>query len=70
MYIQLFDDTYSVRGTTAGIDKITVYPSRGLIYDRNQNLLVNNIPVYDLLVTYNRLDPEMDTTEFCKLLWN
>jgi penicillin-binding protein 2 len=68
MYIQLFDETYSVRGTTAGIDKITVYPSRGLIYDRNQNLLVNNIPVYDLLVTYNRLDPEMDTTEFCKLL--
>jgi penicillin-binding protein 2 len=68
MFIQLVDDTYSARGTTAGIDKITVYPSRGLIFDRNGKLLVNNVPVYDLLVVYNRLNPEMDTTAFCTLL--
>lgn len=68
MFIQLIDDTYSARGTTAGIDKITVYPSRGLIFDRNGNLLVNNVPVYDLMVVYNRLDPQMDTSAFCQLL--
>ncbi|MCB0661808.1 MAG: penicillin-binding protein 2, partial [Saprospiraceae bacterium] len=68
MFIQLIDDTYSAKGSTAGIDKITVYPSRGLIFDRNGKLLVNNVPVYDLMVVYNRLDPQMDTTAFCNLL--
>lgn len=68
MYIQLIDDTYAKRGTSAGIDKITKYPSRGLIYDRNEKLLVNNVPMYDLMVAYNKLDPEMDTMKFCKLI--
>lgn len=67
-HIQLIDKTYAQRGSTAGIDKITKYPARGLIYDRNGELLVNNIPVYDLMVTYKQLDPAMDTTKFCKLL--
>lgn len=67
-YIQLIDDTYRVKGSTAGIDNITIYPSRGLIYDRNGKLLVNNLPMYDLMVTYSRVDPAMDTTKFCRLL--
>ena len=68
MYIQLIDDTYAKRGTSAGIDKITKYPSRGLIYDRNEKLLVNNVPMYDLMVAYNKLDPDMDTMKFCNLI--
>ena len=68
LYIQLIDDTYAKRGTSAGIDKITKYPSRGLIYDRNEKLLVNNVPMYDLMVAYNKLDPNMDTMKFCKLI--
>ena len=68
MQIQLIDDTYAKRGTEAGINKLTYYPSRGLIYDRNGELLINNIPVYDLMVTYNQIDPKMDTTRFCELL--
>ena len=67
-YIQVIDETYAKRGTSAGIDKVTIYPSRGLMYDRNENLLVNNVPMYDLMVVYNQLDPEMDTTKFCNLL--
>lgn len=67
-HIQLIDKTYAKRGSTAGIDKITKYPSRGLIYDRNEKLLVNNVPVYDLMVTHRQLDPKMDTTKFCELL--
>ena len=68
LYIQLIDDTYAKRGTSAGIDKITKYPSRGLIYDRNEKLLVNNVPMYDLMAAYNKLDPNMDTLKFCKLI--
>jgi len=68
LYIQLIDDTYAKRGSSAGIDKITKYPSRGLIYDRNEKLLVNNVPMYDLMVAYNKLDPDMDTTKLCNLI--
>ncbi|MDX1666913.1 MAG: penicillin-binding transpeptidase domain-containing protein, partial [Saprospiraceae bacterium] len=31
-------------------------------------LLVYNDPLYDLMVTYNQLDPDMDTLKFCNLL--
>jgi len=68
MQLQLLDTTYQDRARTATIDKVVDYPSRGLIYDRNGKLLVNNNAIYDLVCTYNRVDPAMDTTYFCELL--
>jgi penicillin-binding protein 2 len=50
------------------IENYVKYPSRGMIYDRNGNLLVHNNPMYDLLATYNQIDPAMDTALFCRLL--
>lgn len=46
---------------------ITLYPSRGLIYDRNGKLLINNQAMYDLMVTYNQVR-NIDTLRFCRLL--
>ena len=66
--LQVADDTYRVRAEATAIDRHTIYPSRGLIYDRDGELLVNNLPVYDLMVTYRRIDPGMDTAKFCELL--
>ena len=66
--LQLFDNSYKARANAIAVDKITQYPSRGLIYDRNMKLLVNNNPMYDLMVTYNQVNSEMDTTLFCELL--
>ena len=66
--LQVADDTYRTRAEASAIDKHTIYPSRGLIYDRSGKLLVNNLPVYDLMVTYRRIDPAMDTAAFCELL--
>lgn len=66
--LQVADDTYRTRAEATAIDKHVVYPSRGLIYDRTGALLVNNLPVYDLMVTYRRMDPAMDTAAFCALL--
>jgi penicillin-binding protein 2 len=68
LQLQLLDDTYARRAEATAIDKFTLYPSRGLIYDRNGKLLINNNPVFDLLATYNQVSPEMDTTKFCDLL--
>ena len=66
--IQIFDASYEKRAKATAVDNYTLYPSRGLIYDRNGKLLINNNPMYDLRVTFNQLDPNMDTLKFCKLL--
>lgn len=66
--IQLFDTSFQVRADATAIEKHVVYPARGIIYDRNGKLLVNNDPMYDLMVTYNAIDPNMDTAKFCNIL--
>lgn len=66
--LQLADTEFIERARTSAIQKIVTYPSRGLIYDRNKNLLTLNEPIYDLMFTYNRLSPNMDTLKFCELL--
>lgn len=68
LFIQVIDDTYSRRADAVSTGNRVLYPSRGGIYDRAGKLLVNNEPMYDLLVTYNQVDPEMDTAKFCQLL--
>ena len=57
--LQLFNREFRQRADATTIDKLTVYPSRGLIYDRNNKLMVNNTVLYDLMVTYNQLDDDM-----------
>ena len=68
MHLQLIDPSYKKRARATTMSSYTQYPSRGLIYDRNGKVLVNNNPMYDLMVTYNQVDTEMDTTFFCSLL--
>ena len=67
-YLQLLDSTYRAKAEATTIDEQIVYPSRGVIYDREGRLLVFNDPSYDLMATYNQIDPNMDTVAFCKLL--
>lgn len=68
MHLQLIDSSFKSRANAAGIDEFTVYPARGVMYDRNGKLLVHNNPMYDLLVTYNQIDSLMDVDKFCRLL--
>jgi len=53
LQLQVLDNPYRKKGETIAVDKITTYPSRGLIFDRNQKLMVSNDAMYDLMVTYN-----------------
>ncbi len=55
MALQLFNSEYSLRSLNNAIEKRPIYPSRGLIYDRNGNLWVANKPVYDLMVVPENL---------------
>jgi len=66
--IQILDSkSYQSRESSSIIQNITLYPSRGLLYDRNNELLVNNNPLYDVMVIQNDLG-QMDTSKFCDLL--
>jgi penicillin-binding protein 2 len=67
-HLQLLDNEIRQQANAVAIEKYTQYPSRGLIFDRNDSLLVTNMPMYDLLVTYNQVNPGMDTLKFCDLL--
>ena len=67
VHLQLVDTSLREQASANVIQKINKYPSRGLVYDRNEKLLVNNKAIYDLMVTYNRVK-DIDTVKFCKLL--
>ena len=66
--LQIIDSTYKKNPDATAIDEQVIYPARGTVYDRNGKLLVYNVPMYDLMVTYNQLDEKMDTAAFCALL--
>ena len=66
--LQLFDRSFADKARRVTLDKEEIYPSRGLILDRNEKFLVINEPVYELKSIYNKIDPDMDTTFFCELL--
>ena len=65
--LQLLDASLKEEAKNAAVDKVTVYPARGSVFDRNNKLMVYNIPIYDLMVTYNRIE-KIDTAKFCKIL--
>lgn len=66
-WIQVVDDRWKAVAANMAERRITVYPSRGLIYDRNEALLVANTPVYDLMMVPREVKP-FDTLAFCRLI--
>jgi penicillin-binding protein 2 len=66
-WIQVVDDKWKAEAANMAERKITVYPSRGLIYDRSERLLVANTPVYDLMVVPRETEA-FDTAAFCRLI--
>ena len=65
--LQVIDPSYKLSASSNVLRNVTQYPSRGLIYDRNGDLLVYNEPVYDLMLVPGQLAP-FDTAEFCQVL--
>jgi penicillin-binding protein 2 len=66
-YIQVYNDTYKLDSRNNVLRYITDYPARGLIYDRNGELLVSNQAAYDLMVITKQSQP-LDTAEFLELI--
>ncbi len=65
--LQIFNDDYQLLSENNAIYKKTIYPERGLIYDRNNKLMVANQPSYDLMLIPENLKT-FDTLEICSIL--
>jgi len=66
-HLQVYDSKYVHTAKGMVIRRITEYPVRGRIYDRNNRLLVYNDAVYDFMVVPRQVK-KIDTAEFCRLL--
>jgi len=64
--IQVLSDNYMQAAENNILQRIIEYPYRGLVYDRNGQLLVINDPIYDLMVVPMEVEVK-DTTLFCSL---
>ena len=53
--------------SNAFLERIT-YPARGLVYDRNDNLVVFNKPAYDVMIVPKDLGKDFDTLSLAKVL--
>jgi penicillin-binding protein 2 len=65
-YLQIIDNTYKLSAENIVLRKVREYPPRGLIYDRNGDLLVFNEAAYDLMVIPRQLK-NIDTSLICEL---
>lgn len=66
-YMQVVDDSFQ-RKALQNAQRIAVqYPARGLIFDRNGKLLVENQPAYDLMVIPRQVKT-FDTLEIMSIL--
>lgn len=61
-YIQIIDDRYKIDASNNSMVYDIIYPTRGVIYDRNGKIIVGNKVAYDILVT------PKEVTEFDTLL--
>ncbi len=65
--IQIIEDKYKLSAENNTMVYTTIYPTRGIIHDRNENILVGNKVAYDLMVAPKEVE-EFDTLALCNVL--
>ena len=65
--IQILDDSYKLDARNNTMVYSTIYPTRGIINDRNGNILVGNKVAYDLMVTPREVEA-FDTLGLAEVL--
>ena len=65
-FLQIVDEEYKISAENNAYKYVTIYPVRGLILDRNGNILVSNRNSYDIMVTPVDLQP-FDTAALCRI---
>jgi penicillin-binding protein 2 len=65
--LQVINSEYKLSAESNTRRMEIVYPARGLIYDRNGELIAHNLPVYDLKIAPYELEA-FDSLELCRIL--
>lgn len=65
--LQILSGEYRLLAEQNAVLKKTVYPARGIVYDRNGKTIVKNTLMYDLMVTPSEVKG-VDTFYLCQLL--
>lgn len=66
-HLQILSSKYTKLAEDNAVAKKIVYPSRGIIYDRNKKPILDNVARFDLVVTPFQVKG-IDTFALCKLL--
>ncbi|MCM1428774.1 MAG: penicillin-binding transpeptidase domain-containing protein [Clostridium sp.] len=66
--LQVLDTQYKENAISNAFLKRTIFPARGLIYDRNRKLVVFNQPTYDVMLIPKDIGEKFDSLAFCKIL--
>lgn len=65
--LQVLSNEYEIKARENALVQKTVYPPRGIIYDRKNRPIVKNVLMYDLMVTPSEVRG-VDTAYLCQLL--
>jgi penicillin-binding protein 2 len=65
--LQVFSSKYQQLAVENAVFRKTIYPPRGIVYDRKDRAIVNNTLMYDLVVTPSEVRG-LDTAYLCQLL--
>ena len=66
-FLQIVSSKYQRLADENAILRKTIYPPRGIVFDRRRKAIVSNTQAYDLMVTPS-LAKGIDTTFFCQLM--
>ncbi len=66
-FLQVINTSYKLSAENNSKRIEILYPARGLVFDRNGELLVYNQPAYDLMIAPYELK-DFDSTELCNIL--
>ena len=67
-FLQILSDDYKRWADSNAFQRRTLYPSRGVIYDRTGKMLVYNQPSYDVMVIMREVRQPFDTLDFCRTI--
>lgn len=66
-YLQIIDNKYVELARKNAIKEVEIYPTRGLVYDRNGELIIFNEAIYEILVV-PRMAKGVDSVKLCEVL--
>jgi penicillin-binding protein 2 len=66
-HLQLFSSGFRERALEQGTVRKVIYPERGVVYDRHNKELLQNVMTNDLMITPNKLKG-VDTISICNIL--